>query len=268
MNIPTTTLAQPRMEWAAKKKMHFNRVLLSYLTEAKYESLRMLRMPGFSAPLLILPVALFLLFGVAIFGAMRHDAKAVNYLFTGFAVFGMVGPGMFGFGVILAIERETGLLKLKRALPMPPASYLLAKMAMCLLYATIVMATMIVAARLATLLPMTVNQIMAVSALSILGTLPFCAIGLLVSTIVRAQSATGMINLLYFPMLYLSGIFYRLPKFLQTFAPIWPTYHLHQLMLNAIHAPYSGSPIFHAGLLIVLTVVCFTLAVRRLTIMG
>ncbi len=44
------------------------RILRAYLTEAKYESIRMLRMPSFGIPLLVLPVGLFLLFGVLIFG--------------------------------------------------------------------------------------------------------------------------------------------------------------------------------------------------------
>ncbi|HKN60781.1 MAG TPA: hypothetical protein VJW93_06370, partial [Candidatus Acidoferrales bacterium] len=42
------------------------RILRAYLTEAKYESIRMLRMPSFGIPLLVLPVMLFLLFGVLI----------------------------------------------------------------------------------------------------------------------------------------------------------------------------------------------------------
>ena len=36
-------------------------------------------------------------------------------------------PGLFGFGVSLAFEREQGLLTFKQALPMPPGAYLLAR---------------------------------------------------------------------------------------------------------------------------------------------
>ena len=46
--------------------MPFARLLRAYLTEAKYESVRMLRAPAFAIPFLGLPVALYLLFAVVL----------------------------------------------------------------------------------------------------------------------------------------------------------------------------------------------------------
>ncbi len=34
-------------------------------------------------------------------------------------MFSVIGPGMFGLGIGLAIERQSGILTLKRAMPMP-----------------------------------------------------------------------------------------------------------------------------------------------------
>ena len=52
------------------------RLWRAYLTEAKYESVRMLRAPAFAIPFLGLPVALYLLFAVLLFGdAFRSDPK-------------------------------------------------------------------------------------------------------------------------------------------------------------------------------------------------
>jgi hypothetical protein len=120
------------------------RLLRAYLTEAKYESVRMLRSPAFGIPFLGLPVALYLLFAVLLFGdAIRSDPKAAMFTFTGFDILGVMGPGLFGFGIVVAMEREQGLLTLKRALPMPPAAYLLAKMLMAMLFGVIVTATIV-----------------------------------------------------------------------------------------------------------------------------
>ena len=103
--------------------MSTRRLLHAYLTEAKYECLRLLRSPAFAGPFLGLPVLLYLLFGVLLFGdALGKDPKAALFLFMGFATFGVMGPGMFGFGITIATERERGLFALKRALPMPPAA--------------------------------------------------------------------------------------------------------------------------------------------------
>src|SRR5260370_40551149 len=105
----------------------------------------MLRAPAFAIPFLLLPIGLYLLFAVVLFGPI-NDTKAAIHVFTGFDVFGVIGPGLFGFGMVVAIDREHGLLRLKRALPMPPAAYLLAKMLMAMLFSGIVTATMILGA--------------------------------------------------------------------------------------------------------------------------
>jgi len=244
------------------------RILRAYLTEAKYESVRMLRMPSFGIPLLVLPVMLFLLFGVLIFGKnVQGDPDAAKWLFTAFAVMGMMGPGMFGFGVSLAIEREQGLLKLKRALPMPPAAYLVAKMFMALAFGTIIMATMVAALPVGHV-PLSARQVFGVTAINILGTLPFCAIGLFIGTLATGRSAPAFVNILYQMMLHLSGLFYPLPKVLRAIRPIWPTYHLQQLVLWAAGTPSDGRPVVHAAVLAGLTAVLVALSARRLVRIG
>jgi ABC-2 type transport system permease protein len=237
----------------------------AYLTETKYECIRMLRTPGFSIPFLGIPVLLFLLFDVVLFGsAVRNDPDSAKYLFTAFAVLGMMGPGMFGFGMALAVEREQGLLKLKRALPMPPASFLVAKMLMAMLFGFIIMVTMIPAALTLGHVPLSIGQIFSVTGLCVLGTIPFSAIGLLIGSLAGGKSAAAYVNIIYQVMLQLSGLFYPLPKFLRTIAPVWPTHHLQQLVMRSIGAPSSGQPIIHILILIGVTLLCAALAMRRL----
>ena len=119
----------------------------AYLTETKYECLRALRAPAFGIPFLLLPVTLYMLFGVLLAGSMSHgDATVAKIMFVNWSIFGIMGPGMFGFGMFVAMEREQGLLTLKRALPAPPAAYLLSKMIMATLFAAIVMGTLVAAA--------------------------------------------------------------------------------------------------------------------------
>ena len=120
------------------------------MNEVKYESLRMLRSPGFSIPFLLLPVPVYLFFGVMLAApAVAKNPGVANYLFSGFSVFAVMGPALFGVGCALAVEREAGFLKLKRALPAPGGAYLIAKMAMAMVFAALAMASMLVAAILA-----------------------------------------------------------------------------------------------------------------------
>lgn len=244
------------------------RLLGAYLAEAKYECIRMLRAPGFAIPFLGLPVLLLLLFGVLIFGnALRDDPNGARFVFAAFTVFGMMGPGMFGFGAGLALEREQGLLKLKRALPMPAGASLLAKMAMVLLFGVIIMATML-AVRPLLHMPLTFGQAVNVAVINILGTLPFCAIGLLAGSLVSGKSAIAYVNILYQVMMHLSGLFYPLPAFLRKIAPVWPTFHLQQLVLWASGGPSRGSNAVHVAVLAGITLVATMLAVRQLARKG
>jgi ABC-2 type transport system permease protein len=249
--------------------MPAGRLLRAYLTEARFESLRMFRILGFSLPFLILPVALYLLFGVALFGdAVRNDPATRKFLFTAFTVFGVMGPGMFGFGATLATEREQGLLTLKRALPAPRGSYLVAKLLMNMLFAFIVMATMIPAALLLGHLPLTFAQCLSVTAIPFLGSLPFCAIGLFIGTRASSKAAIAFVNLIYVPMRHVSGLFYPLPRFLRAISPVWPTYQLQQLVLATLGLPSYGNAAADTTVLVGVTLLLTALSVQRLARVG
>jgi ABC-2 type transport system permease protein len=251
------------------KTMSTGRLLRAYLTESKYESLRMLRTPAFAIPFLGLPAALYLLFAVVFFGeAIRHDIGTGWFLFTGFAVFGVMGPGLFGFGIVVATEREQGLFTLKRALPMPTGASLLAKMAMAMLFGLLVTITMIVAALTLGHLPLSAAQGWAIAGINVLGALPFCAIGLFIGTLTTAKSAPAFSNLFYLAMIYLSGIMIPLPASMKASAQIWPAYHLQQLAFIGMGATTLGGPLVHIVVLAAVTLVFAGLAIRRLARVG
>jgi ABC-2 type transport system permease protein len=252
-------------------EMPVGRLLGAYLSEAKYECLRMLRAPAFAIPFLVLPVALYVFFGVVMAGASSTPSANPNiptYLFMGFSVMGVMGPGMFGFGVSIALEREQGLLTLKRALPMPPAAYLLAKMSMAVLFSAFVMLTMVTAAVTAGPVKLTAGGYISVAAILVLGTLPFCAIGMFIGSLISGRVAPAIVNIIYLPMIYLSGLFFPLPKSIQVIALFSPAFHLDQLALRAAGVGSILPPMMHLGALVGVTVLFGGLAIRRLSRVG
>ncbi|MFP3821955.1 hypothetical protein SB658_24975, partial [Bacillus sp. SIMBA_008] len=73
-----------------------------------------------------------------------------------------------------------------------------------------------------------------------LAAIPFCAIGLLIGSLVPASGAPAVVNLVYFPMSLLSGLWLPLavlPKLFSTLAPLWPAWHLVQLAQRALGRP-------------------------------
>ena len=258
------TVAPTHIEHALPRTMPAARTLRAYVLEARYESLRMLRAPAFAGPFLLIPVALYLLFAVLLFGAaIGKDAQAGLYIFMGFSILGVMGPGMFGFGITVAMEREQGLLKLKRAWPMPRAASLIAKMAMSMLFVAIVMGTMVMAAPLGHL-RINAGQLLAVSLVNVAGALPFCALGFFIGAFASGKAAPAFVNLLYLPMIYLSGILFPLPKPMQWVALLSPAYHLDQLGFASMGIPSTGSPVVHVLVLLGITFGFGALALRRL----
>jgi ABC-2 type transport system permease protein len=115
---------------------------------------------------------------------------------------------------------------------------------------------------------LSVGHLLAAAAVSILGALPSCAIGLFIGVLTTSRSAPAFVHIIYQVMMHVSGLFYPLPKFLRTIAPVWPTYHLQQLFFSAIGMPSQGSAITHVAVLVSLTLVLTAFAVRRLALKG
>ena len=71
------------------------------------------------------------------------------------------------------------------------------------------------------------------SVIMVVGTVPFAAIGLFIGAYASGSSAPAYANIIFLPMLWLSGLFIPLPKFLEPWAVIWPAFHLNQVALGA-----------------------------------
>ena len=239
------------------------RVLGAYLQEARSEILRYLRNPGFLLPIILFPNVFFVMFGLV----LNHgDGEAARYMLASYSTFGVMAPGLFGFGVSLALERDSGLLTLKRALPMPPGAYLAGKMLMAVIVASVVGALLLALALGIAHAPLTGTQVMQLLLVDALGVLPFCALGLWVGTLLKGQGAPGLLNMIYLPMAFLSGLWFPLkmmPALLQQLAPIWPSYHLNALALSAVGFEI-GARLPHVLVLLGFTVGFLLLAARRL----
>ena len=244
------------------------RVLDAYLQEARSECLRYLRTPSFMLPTLLFPSVFYLMFGIVLAHANGPDAP--RYLLASYVTFGVMAPGLFGFGVSLALERDNGLLALKRALPMPPGAYLLAKMLMATLVAAVIALILLGMAVWLAHVGLRAGQMAALFATAVLGVLPFCAMGLWIGTLIKGQGAPGLVNLVYLPMAFLSGLWFPLPllpKFLQQIARVWPSYHLDQLALAAVGMNHHAL-LPHVLTLLGFAIVFLLLATRRLRRFG
>ena len=229
----TTATMALSSKLSREDRMRSGQVWRAYWTEAKFEIVRAFRAPSFAIPFFTLPIVFYVLVGIFLVGkGMAHgDLRMFPPMFVNWATFGVIGPGMFGFGLFVASERELGLLRLKRALPSPTASYILAKMAMTMIFALVIMVTLILASVVIAHTPLRASQYLLITVIDVLGSLPFCAIGLFVGTRASTKSATAFVNLGYLPMIHLAGLFYPLPHSVQFVQLLSPAFYLNKLNL-------------------------------------
>jgi ABC-2 type transport system permease protein len=250
--------------------MSRSRLLRAYAKEAKYEFLRMLRSPAFAIPTLLFPVLFYLLIGY-IFNAFASKLpNAAIYIFTGFVTMAAITPGLFGFGIGFANEREQGVHTLKRALPMPPAAQLLGKMAMAMLCSLLALPPLLLAALTVGHVSLGIGQVLAMAVVVTIGAIPFCGLGLMIGSLASARSSPAIVNVIYIVLLYLSGLWFPLPQSFANVALASPAYHLHRLVLGAVGVPGAtvGSTLTHVAILLALGVVFTGLAVRRFQRVG
>lgn len=236
------------------------RSLRIFVVEARYEFLRALRTRTYSLSVLGFPLMFYILFGLLMNrGEHIHGMAVARYLLGGYAVFGAVSAALFGVGVGLAAELNAGWLELKRASPMPPLAYLLAKCAMAMCFGLLIVCILTavgMAFGSVTMEPLVFARMLG---LTVVGTIPFASLALLLSLLVPANSAPGVTNLVNLPMSFLAGLWMPLeilPKPIQAIAPALPTYHLGQLMLTTLGFPARGTSIDHWVYLLCFTLVC------------
>jgi ABC-2 type transport system permease protein len=204
-----------------------------FLMEARMECLRLARSPSFAVPIIMFPLMFYALFGLVLGGhGHASDPGAARHMLATFIAFGCVAPGLFGIGITVAMDRDRGLLELKRALPMPPGTYLAAKLVTAMAFAAAVSILLMLLGAIVGKVVLELAQWAGLFVLSVLGVIPFGGLGLMVGSLVKGQAAPAVLNLIYVPMSFLSGLWVPLtvlPHWLAQVAPIWPAFHLERL---------------------------------------
>ncbi len=221
-----------------------------FVTEMRYEILRALRTRAFSLSAIGFPVMFYCLFGLVMNRneTMSAGVSVAKYLLGGYSVFGALGAAIFGIGIGVSVDRSAGWLELKQASPMPPLAYVLSKCMMAVVFSLIIVSILSALGIALGHVSITLREFAEIAGLAAAGAIPFSCLGLAMAFLVPPNSAGGIANLIYLPMSFLSGLWVPirfLPHILQTIAPIFPTYHLAQLMYAALGAPTIGSAFSH-----------------------
>ena len=209
-----------------------------YGREIRAELTKLLRNRAYSFAVVGFPVVFYLMFGTLNRHAGPQGEAVARYLLAGYSCFGAMGAALFGIGNGFAYERGHGWLELKRASPMPPAAYLLAKLAASLVFSIAIALLLVALGPLVTghasASPVEVLRLLGVVAV---GTIPFASMGLLFGLAIPPNAGPGFVNLIYLPLSFCGGLWMpvsNLPQWLQTVAHFLPSYWFSRLALGAL----------------------------------
>lgn len=214
--------------------------------ECLAEITRSRRMPQFLVPTVLTPAAFFALFALAL---NKSSPEAATVMLAGYGVFAATGPALFGFGAGVAMEREQGLIELKRVSPMPAGAYVAAKLAAAL-FATALAMVLIDTTALIAGVRLSILGWMEMTAISLASTLPYALIGFGLGMRMSGKGAVAAANALYLGSAILGGLWIpssMLPGWMRSIGQFVPSYHLGQLAQAVANPATGGASLSHAG---------------------
>lgn len=221
--------------------------------ECVAEVKRSWRLPQFLLPTVVTPAAFYGLFTLAI-AKSPSPAAAVASL-AGYGVFAAIGPSLFGFGAGVAMEREQGLIELKRVSPMPAGAYVAAKLSAAVV-ATGVALVLIYGLALIAGAALSPGQWALLALLHLASTIPFALIGFGIGIRMSGKGAVAIANALFLGSAVIGGLWIpsaMLPGWMRMIGEVAPSYHLGQLARAIVGADTIGSMPVHGVAVLAMT---------------
>lgn len=218
--------------------------------------------------IIVVPVLIFLVLGRSFGGNMRPNARLTEFISADLPIFAVVMIALnavLSLVTIIAIYRESGILKRLRATPLRPYTILTAHVLAKLVFTLITLALMAAAGRKFYPVALDVSWFSFSIAL-VISTVSILSVGFLVASLVpTARFAQPIGTLILYPMLGASGLFVpidTLPPALQALSHVLPLTYAVSLLRGIW---LGDSWLLHGGDLLGLAVVfaiCTALSTR------
>lgn len=167
-----------------------------------------------------------------------RQIRYLDWFFPGVVGMSMMFSAMYGVGYIIVRYRKNGVLKRLEATPLTAFEYLAALTLSRLLMIAFSVLILWIGADLVFDLTME-GSYFDLAVMMAMGSLSMIALGLVVASRSTSEEfAEGLINVLNWPMMFLSGVWFSIegaPRWLQAFAQIFPLTHLLKGMRSIIN---------------------------------
>lgn len=166
------------------------------------------------------------------------DISFIDFFVPGILAMALMNAGVIGLSTAFVIYRERGILRRIKVTPFPLTNFILARIVTQVLIAVAQAVILVALARVVFGLTLRGNVLVILLAITV-GALAFLAIGFAISGFARnAETAASYANLITFPMLFLSGVFFDVdsaPEWLQPVTRVLPL----RFLVDALREPMT-----------------------------
>jgi ABC-2 type transport system permease protein len=190
---------------------------------------------------LALPL-IFLVIFVSVFGndtVGPEHVKASTYYVPGISALAVIAASFVNLVMTVTAQREAGVLKRRRATPVPAWVLIASRALSAISVALTVMTVLLLVGRFAYGVHLPTSTIPAVAISAVLGSVCFCVLGYALVTAIKSEDAAQpMVQAIMLPLYFISGVFIpnvNLPGWLRHVAQVFPVQHL----ADALHHAYD-----------------------------
>jgi ABC-2 type transport system permease protein len=203
---------------------------------------------------LILPI-LFLVIFVSVFGNHRvgpEQVKASTYYVPGLSALAVIAGSFVNLVISITAQREAGVLKRRRATPVPAWVLIAGRALTAIVVGLGVMTVLLLIGRFAYGVRLPAETLPGVVVTAVVGAVTFCCLGYALSTVIEsADAAQPMVQAIMLPLYFISGVFIpnvNLPNWLQDVAEVFPVQHLAGGLHHAFDPATHGTGIVWSDL--------------------
>ena len=220
------------------------------LRQLRYEDLAFRRNPAKAFFTVVFPI-IFLVIFTMMFGNDELEVeggtvKVATFYVAAIVALTVVNSCYTGLAMSFAIARDQGLLKRIRGTPLPPWSFVLARV-IHLTLVMLVLAVLVVAfGRIFYDVTLPTTTLPAVLITLIVGAAAFSALGIaVVAVIPNADAAPAVVNASVLPLLFVSDVFIPpdtgTPEWIQWVANVFPIRHLSEALQTGFNPFETGT---------------------------
>jgi ABC-2 type transport system permease protein len=219
----------------------------------------------------VLMPLIFLVIFAAVFGTgtvhtAGGDIKPTQYYVPGLATLGVISAALTNLVITVTEQRDTGVLKRRRATPVPAWVLIAGRALSCMAIALATVAILVIVGIVAYGVDLKAGRIPALVLVVAVAALAFCCLGFALAAVIRsAEAAVPVVQAIVLPLYFISGVFIpadQIPSGLLAVADAFPIRHL-ALAMVALFAPRGTLELGHLALVAAWGVAGLAVAVRR-----